>query len=92
MRFVLWIPGLLLFLMLLGFAAKNSEPVTVHFFLDLHWYVPLVLVMFIFFVGGVVLGITGAMGTLFRQRREIGRLRRAFGREEAALPAVRERG
>lgn len=92
MRFVLWIPGLLVFVMLLGFAAKNSEPVTVHFFLDLNWHVPLVLVMFIFFVGGVVLGITAALGTLFRQRREIGRLRRELGREDAARSVVKERG
>lgn len=92
MRFVLWIPGLLIFFMLLGFAAKNSEPVTVNFFLGFYWYVPLVLVMFTFFVGGVVLGITGVLSTLFRQRREIGRLRRALGRDEAALPVVKARG
>jgi uncharacterized integral membrane protein len=91
MRFVFWIPGLLIFIMLLAFAAKNSEPVTVHFFLDFYWRVPLVLVMFTFFVGGVALGIAGILSTLFRQRREIGRLRRALGRDEAALAVVKAR-
>lgn len=90
MRFVFWIPGLLVFLMLLGFAAKNSGAVTVNFFFDLHWHVPLVLVMFVFIVGGTILGLTGALGTLFRQRREISRLRRELGRDDA-YPASGER-
>jgi lipopolysaccharide assembly protein A len=90
MRFVLWIPGLLLFLVLLGFAAKNLDAVTVNFFFDLHWDVPLVLLLFIFIVAGTLLGLAGALGTVFRQRREIGRLRRELGREDT-LPAVRER-
>ena len=91
MRFVFWIPGLLIFFMLLAFAAKNSEPVMVHFFLNFYWHVPLVLVMFTFFVGGAVLGITGVLSTLFRQRREIGRLRRALGRDDTGQSVVKVR-
>ena len=90
MRFILWIPGLLLFLMLLGFAAKNLDAVTVNFFFDLQWQVPLVLVMFVFIVAGTILGLTGALGTLFRQRREIARLRRELGRD-GAFPAITDR-
>jgi hypothetical protein len=53
----------------------------VRFFFDAHWHVPLVLVMLLFFVAGIAMGVTGALGTLFRQRREIARLQRD-------LPAV----
>jgi uncharacterized integral membrane protein len=50
--------------------------VTLRFFFDAHWQMPLVLAMLIFFGAGVLVGFTGALGTLFRQRREIGRLKR----------------
>lgn len=91
MKFVLWIPGVLVFLLLLGFAAKNSDPVTVRFFFDVHGHVPLVLVMLLFFVIGIALGVIGALGTLFRQRREIGRLKREV-RLDARRRAVRPKG
>lgn len=83
MKYLFWIPGAVVFITLLGFAAKNSAMVPVHFFFDLHWNVPMVLVMFCFFVGGVVLGVSGALASLFLQRIEIARLRRMLGREEA---------
>ena len=91
MKFVLWIPGVLVFLLLLGFAAKNSDPVTVRFFFDMHGHVPLVLVMLLFFVVGIALGIIGALGTLFRQRREIGRLKREIRFDEPARSAEPKR-
>jgi putative membrane protein len=76
MRVTLWILRVVFFLLLLGFAVKNSDPVTLRFFFDAHWQMPLVLAMLIFFGAGVLVGFTGALGTLFRQRREIGRLKR----------------
>lgn len=82
MRYLFWIPGAVVFITLLGFAAKNSEMVPVHFFFGLHWNVPMVMVMFCFFVGGVVLGVSGALASLFLQRIEIARLRRVVGRDE----------
>jgi uncharacterized integral membrane protein len=91
MKVVLWIPAVVVFLLLLGFAAKNSDPVTVRFFFDAHWHVPLVLVMLLFFVAGIAMGVTGALGTLFRQRREIARLQRDLPAAEPApsVPARR---
>jgi uncharacterized integral membrane protein len=87
MKVVLWIPAVVVFVLLLGFAAKNSDPVMVRFFFDAHWHVPLVLVMLLFFVAGIAMGVIGALGTLFRQRREIARLQRDFPAAETA-PAV----
>jgi uncharacterized integral membrane protein len=93
MRVTLWILRVVFFLLLLGFAVKNSDPVTLRFFFDAHWQMPLVLAMLIFFGAGVLVGFTGAVGTLFKQRREIGRLKRgapatADAPSDPALPGV----
>jgi uncharacterized integral membrane protein len=93
MRVTLWILRMVFFLLLLGFAVKNSDPVTLRFFFDAHWQMPLVLAMLIFFGAGVLVGFTGALGTLFKQRREIGRLKRsspvpADAPSVPALPSV----
>jgi uncharacterized integral membrane protein len=90
MRIVTRTVWLLLFLLLLAFAAKNTEPVALRFYFDLVWQAPLVLLLLAFFAAGAVLGLIAALGTLLRQRREIVRLRReARGRAQAqeARPA-----
>jgi len=68
--------GIAVFLVLLGFAVKNTEGVVVHYFLGLEWQAPLVLVLLVFFAAGVVLGVTASLAILVRQRREILGLKR----------------
>ena len=83
MRIVTRTVWLLLFILLLVFAAKNTEPVALRFYFDLVWQAPLVLLLFAFFAAGALLGVVAVLGTLLRQRREILRLRReARGRAE----------
>jgi len=82
MRIVIWVLWLVVFLILLAFAAKNLDPVTVHFYLDHDWEAPLVLVLLGFFAAGAVLGMAAMLGTLLRQRREISRLRRDVRRQQ----------
>ena len=76
MRVLTWVIRLVIFLFLLAFAARNTDPVTLRFYFDLAWQVPLVLLLFAFFVVGMLLGIGAVLGVLIRQRREIGRLER----------------
>ncbi len=76
MRIVTWTAWLLLFILLLAFAAKNTEPVALRFYFGLVWQAPLVLLLFAFFAAGAVLGLVAALGTVLRQRREVLRLRR----------------
>ena len=76
MRVITWAIRLALFVALLAFAAKNTDPVTLRFYLDLAWQAPLVVVLLAFFAAGVVLGLAAMSGTWFAQRREISRLRR----------------
>lgn len=90
MRYVAWSLRAILFLLLLGFAIKNDGAVTVRFFLGTEWQVPLVVVMLVMFAGGVVLGATATVATLFSQRREIRRLKRASERTPVPREASTE--
>ncbi len=89
MRIVTWAIRLILFILLLAFAAKNTDPVTLRFYFDLAWQAPLVALLLAFFVAGAFVGIVAALTTLLRQRRELHRLRRDIERRpEEAAPAA----
>ena len=77
MRAIIWTIRLVIFLLLLAFAVKNTEPVTLRFFFELAWHAPLVALLLAFFVAGAALGAAAMLGGWLRQRREIQRLRRA---------------
>jgi putative membrane protein len=76
MRYLSWFLGLVLFLLALGFAVKNSELITVRYYLGYQWQAPLALVALIFLGAGAVLGVVASLGFVFRQRREILALKR----------------
>ena len=88
MRVVTWTIRVLVFLLLIAFAAKNVEPVTLRFYFDLALQTPLVLALFGFFALGALFGVLSLLGALLRQRREISALRRKAPEVEAAPPAV----
>lgn len=79
MKILLWLLRAAVFVALFGLAVKNSNPVDLRFYLDRVWQVPLSLVVLAAFAAGVAVGLTAVLSTLIRQRREIGRLRRAQG-------------
>lgn len=81
MRILTWAIRIALFILLLAFAAKNTDPVTLRFFFDSAWQAPLVALLLAFFVAGALLGLAAAVALLLRQRRELQRLRRAAGLE-----------
>jgi putative membrane protein len=86
MRLVTWAVRLFVFLLLVAFAAKNVEPVTLRFYFDLVLQAPLVAVLFAFFAAGALFGILALLGTVLRQRREISLLRKKTPVEQATLP------
>lgn len=75
MRYLSAIFGVILFLLALGFALKNSDSITLHYFLGYQWQAPLVLVLMLAFFLGTVAGIAATLGLVFKQRREIQKLR-----------------
>ena len=76
MRILTWAVRLAVFLLLLAFAAKNVEPVTLRFYFDLALQAPLIVVLFAFFAAGALFGMLALIGTLLRQRREIANLKK----------------
>src|SRR5690349_15612600 len=77
MRYLLWAVKLAVFILVLSFALKNSDPVTVRYYLGAEWQAPLIFVLLVAFCAGAALGVIACLGQLFRQRREISRLKRA---------------
>ena len=51
-----WLLRIVVFLLLLGLAARNSDPVTVRFFFGYEWRVELSLVLLALFFFGALLG------------------------------------
>jgi uncharacterized integral membrane protein len=76
MRVVTWTIRLAVFLLLAAFAAKNADPVTLRFYFDLAFTAPLVVLLLGFFVAGALFGMLALVGTVLRQRRDIGALKR----------------
>jgi uncharacterized integral membrane protein len=85
-RIVTWAIRLVVFVLLIAFAAKNVEPVTLRFYFDLALQAPLVLLLFAFFAAGALFGVLALVGTLLRQRREISLLKRRVPPDEPAAP------
>ena len=75
MRYLSGLLKIILFVFLLGFAVKNSDLVVLRYYLGYQWQAPLVLVILVFFTLGVIAGVAACLGYLFRQRRELQRLR-----------------
>ena len=85
MRYLSWILRLLLFVLLLGFALKNSDPVSVRFYLGSQWDASLALVALVFFGIGAAAGVIACFAYIHRQRREILQLRKEL-RARPVLP------
>ena len=77
MQVLVWIFRFAIVLVLVWFAVKNAQPVTLHGLPDQTWQAPLVFVLLMVFVAGVVIGLLAWLPTVVRQRREVARLRKA---------------
>lgn len=84
MRYFAWIGRIALFVLLLGFAVRNSEIVTLRYYLGYEWQAPLVLVILLCFAIGAAVGVVASLGFLFRQRRELNALKKELRLKEQA--------
>jgi uncharacterized integral membrane protein len=64
---------ILIFLLVLGFALKNSQTVIFYSYLGYIWQAPLIVMLGLAFVLGGVTGVLALLPTLFRLRREAAR-------------------
>lgn len=76
MRYLNWVFRIVLFIALLGFAVKNDQPITLHYYFGYEWQSYLVIVLLIFFIAGVVIGMLAMFAKMLRLRREIAVLKR----------------
>jgi lipopolysaccharide assembly protein A len=89
-RIVTWAIRLVVFVLLVAFAAKNVAPVTLQFYFDLAFQAPLIVLLFAFFAAGALFGVLALVMPLMRQRREIALLRKRVPPEEPGRPPVAE--
>jgi putative membrane protein len=75
MKVIFWIIKLLLFFIALAFAVKNTDLVTVRYYLGVQWQGPLIFVILVTFCLGAVAGVLASLGHIVRLRGEILRLR-----------------
>jgi lipopolysaccharide assembly protein A len=85
-RIVTWAIRFIVFVLLIAFAAKNVEPVTLRFYFDLALQAPLVVLLLAFFAVGAFFGVLALLGTLLRQRRELALLRKRLPADEPVQP------
>lgn len=84
MRLIAWILRIVLFLVMFLFALKNYEVVPLKFYFDFEWRAPLVLLLLIFFAGGMALGVLACLPRLFRARRDLANAQAAAKKRPAA--------
>ena len=87
MQTLVWILRFIIVVILVWFALKNLQPIDVNGLPGQSWQAPLVFVLLVVFVAGVVIGLLAWVPTVVRQRREIGKLRRAAA-QQAALSSI----
>lgn len=91
MRLLSWAVRVLIFLLLLAFAAKNTQPATLQFYFGLAWETPLVVLLLAFFILGAFLGLAALFATVLKQRRELNVLRGKLAPHAGGMPAAPER-
>ena len=76
MRILFLLVKIALFLLLLGFALKNTDPVTIRYFLGMEWQAPLAFVLLVTFGLGIFGGMLTNLLVAARLRRELLALKR----------------
>jgi uncharacterized integral membrane protein len=88
MRYVSLAIKLMIFAVLLGFAFKNSAPVTLSYWFGYELTAPLVLILMGFLGIGIVIGLLASLGSMFRLRRQVQSLKKELKLQAATPPAV----
>lgn len=83
MKIIYPIFSFLMFILLLGLAIKNVEPVELHYYLGSVWRAPLSLMLLVSFFAGALAGLVICISPLIRQQRR----RVSLERELKALQA-----
>jgi uncharacterized integral membrane protein len=88
MKTLFWMIKLMLFFVALTFAVKNTDVITVRYYLGLQWQAPLIFVLLLVFVLGVIAGVFASLTHITRLRREISRLRKITTEAPATIESI----
>jgi lipopolysaccharide assembly protein A len=88
MNYAIWFLRIAIGIILVWFAVKNAQPVKLYGIGEQWWEAPLVFVLFIVFLGGVLIGLLAWVPTVVRQRREVGRLKKTLAQQPVAAAAT----
>ncbi len=78
MQILIWIVRVVVILLIVWFAARNSEPIVLYGYMDSSLKAPLVLILLAFFGGGLMLGLLASLMSIFQLKREVRKLNRAL--------------
>jgi len=70
LKYLGWLAKLAVFVLVLGFALKNTHLVSVVFYLGYTWQLPLVVLLLLAFLLGALIGLLALLPYLFRLRRQ----------------------
>lgn len=90
MRYLYGLLTGVIFFAVLGFAVKNTDLVTLHYYLGMAWSAPLVLVVLASFALGAACGIVGCLGLVVRQRRAANAIRQELASLNSSHPSAPE--
>ncbi|KAB2321392.1 LapA family protein [Betaproteobacteria bacterium SCN1] len=74
---------ILIFMLVLGFALKNSHSVVFYSYLGYIWQAPLIVMLGLAFALGALTGVLALLPALVRLRREVSRKSRAVTENDA---------
>jgi uncharacterized integral membrane protein len=63
MRLIFWLLRFVVLVLLVTFVAKNFETVTLNYYLDYEYQLPLSIVLLIFFALGLIVGYFSVLGS-----------------------------
>lgn len=90
MQTVVWILRFVIVVVLVWFAVKNAQVVTIYGLPEQQWQAPLVFILLVVFVAGMLIGLLAWVPTVVRQRRELARLRKSAATPVAVVPPLPE--
>ena len=71
MRYLSFMIGCLLFVLLLGFFLKNKQSVDITYYLGLSWQMPLSVLILLSFTAGVLVALIASLAIIVKQRRAL---------------------
>ena len=89
LKLLLRLLQLVLFVLLLAFALKNTSDVSLKFFQNWEWQAPLILVLLLTLVLGALLGVLACTPLLISQRRALNLFRQRHAASSASLRGPR---